>query len=89
MKAIKIAVYGRVQGVYYRANALNKAKEFSILGTVQNMPDGHVCIVAEGDERNLERFVEWCKKGPILANVTRVEIQDCPVYGHSSFEIIK
>ncbi len=89
MKAIRIEVYGRVQGVYYRANAFNKAKEFSIFGTVQNTPDGHVCIVAEGEEPNLEMFVEWCKKGPMLAHVTKVEVSDCECIGYSSFDILK
>jgi acylphosphatase len=89
MKAIKIEVYGRVQGVYFRANTLNKAKEFSIVGNVKNTPNGQVLILAEGEEKDLEKFIDWCKKGPMLAHVTKVEVSECELTGFTSFEILK
>ena len=89
MKAIRIEVYGRVQGVYFRAHTQTKARELGINGTVQNARDGSVMIFAEGQENSLQKLIEWCKKGPILASVTKVEVHECAVNGYSSFEIIK
>jgi acylphosphatase len=48
---------GRVQGVGFRYTALQLAREFEVAGYVQNLPDGRVCIEAEGDAREVSAFV--------------------------------
>jgi acylphosphatase len=48
---------GRVQGVGFRYTALKIAREFEVAGYVQNLPDGRVCIEAEGDPREVGAFV--------------------------------
>ncbi|MFM9945106.1 MAG: acylphosphatase [Bacteroidia bacterium] len=87
MVANKIDVYGKVQGVFFRANVLAKAKELKINGTVKNMPDGHVEIMAEGDADKLESLIKWCNKGPILAKVDRVVVNECEFLGFKEFSI--
>ena len=89
MKAIKIDVYGKVHGVYFRANTCQKAKALKINGTVKNMPDGSVQIMAEGDENNLDQLVNWCHKGPLLAAVTGVKVGDTDIKGYSEFATLK
>lgn len=88
MKAIKISVYGKVHGVYFRANTCQKAKSLKINGTVKNMADGSVQIIAEGDENNIEHFVKWCHEGPLLAKVGSIKIFEMKLEGFSNFEII-
>ena len=39
-----------------------KAEELNIKGNVRNNADGSVSIEAEGEEENLQQFVEWCNK---------------------------
>lgn len=56
-------IYGRVQGVFFRDSAQRKAKEFNLSGWVRNEPDGTVQIVAEGEERDLEKLIGWCRAG--------------------------
>lgn len=76
MRRVKILVSGRVQGVYFRVFTQNKAKHFNIKGSVRNLPDGRVEIVAEAEHPAIEKFIKWCHKGPITARVDQVDICD-------------
>ncbi|MDB6113869.1 MAG: acyP [Lacunisphaera sp.] len=48
---------GRVQGVGFRYQALQVAKEFEVSGCVQNLPDGRVLIEAEGAAAEVGAFI--------------------------------
>ncbi|MBU2229242.1 acylphosphatase [Patescibacteria group bacterium] len=74
-KRARIRIYGIVQGVFFRYNALEKAKELQITGWVKNESDETVKIDAEGEEKNLQRFIDWCHNGPDQASVNKVEIE--------------
>lgn len=69
-----IYVSGLVQGVFYRANAKRVAESLSLTGWVRNLRDGRVEIVVEGEEENLAKFIEWCKRGPVGAVVESVDV---------------
>lgn len=88
MKQVSITISGRVQGVFFRANAKALASQCDLKGFVRNEGDGSVFIEAEGDEKNLETFILWCKKGPKAAEVERVEVKEGEVKGYSSFDIL-
>lgn len=76
MRSVKILVTGRVQGVYFRYFTQNKAKELGVLGSVRNLDDGRVEIIAEAEAAVLEKFIRWCHKGPITARVDTVNIDE-------------
>lgn len=82
-----IKIKGKVQGVFYRASAQQRAVELNLKGFAQNLPDGSVFIEAEGENPALEDFVEWCKKGPSRAVVTNVEIKEGEVKHFSDFSV--
>jgi acylphosphatase len=83
-------VSGRVQGVYFRAFTQNKAKQFLVNGYVKNMPDGRVEIIAEADQLTLEKFIEWCHKGPVTARVDQVEVIELEAGGEfTTFAVIR
>ncbi|MEC7946049.1 MAG: acylphosphatase [Myxococcota bacterium] len=67
-------VWGRVQGVYYRASTQREAERLGLCGWVRNRADGTVELVAEGPERALEALLSWVHRGPETADVTRVEV---------------
>ncbi len=73
MKRVELTIHGRVQGVFYRASAQDKARILGLTGWVRNEPDGTVTATAEGDKEKLKEFVEWCKEGSPPAEVTQVE----------------
>ncbi|NIG57721.1 acylphosphatase [Chitinophaga sp. Cy-1792] len=70
----EINVKGRVHGVGYRANAKHVADLLGVQGTVKNLLDGSVWIVAEGSEEAMNTFLEWCRKGPSHSEVKEVVI---------------
>ena len=47
---------GRVQGVGFRYTTREMASQFDVKGYVQNLPDGQVLIVAEGQKSELDAF---------------------------------
>jgi acylphosphatase len=88
-KTISIKVNGMVQGVYYRQSARQYAMEQHICGTVKNMPDGTVWIVATGSSQQLNDFVEWCKKGPPRAVVSNITLREESFKCFADFSIVR
>ena len=76
MKTFLIVVSGKVQGVYYRQSAKQKALELGISGTVQNLRDGSVLLIATGATEQLNKLVDWCRQGPPAAKVTGVQVHE-------------
>ena len=72
---IKIKVYGKVQGVFFRESVKRKAKELNVSCEAINIPDGTVEVMLAGEEKNVSCVTEWCKTGPALANVDKIEIK--------------
>jgi len=75
IKRIEINVFGRVQKVFFRNSATRKAKGLNLNGWVKNEPDGSVKIVAEGEEENLNKLIDWSKRGSLLAKVDKIEVK--------------
>lgn len=75
VKGIKIRIYGQVQGVFFRAEAMKIALSLNIVGYAQNLDGGTVEVVAEGEEENLKKFIDWTKHGPELAKVEKIDIE--------------
>jgi acylphosphatase len=83
----KLTVSGKVQGVGYRFSCMEKAYQMNIKGFVKNKKDGTVFVEAEGTPEDLEKFVAWCRKGPVWARVSGVDEREDEVQGYTSFEI--
>ncbi len=66
-------VRGRVQGVFFRASVIRRARELGLTGYVRNLHDGSVEVHAEGDKQRLERLVDYLQVGPPGARVREVE----------------
>ncbi len=85
----RLFISGRVQGVFYRANTKDVAREHHLTGWVRNCHDGRVEAVLEGGRNNVEKVIKWCKEGPPSANVTDLEIITEEATGEfSSFSIL-
>jgi acylphosphatase len=89
MKHLNITVYGKVQGVFFRASSKAVADQLGVKGFVKNQPDGSVYIEAEGDDFSMESFLEWCNEGPEKAAVEKVETTSGEVKNYRNFEVIK
>ncbi|MDD2670769.1 MAG: acylphosphatase [Syntrophales bacterium] len=75
-KRVKITISGRVQGVSFRAWTKRTAESMELTGWVRNLHNGDVEAVFEGPEDKVREMVEWCRKGPRLADVTGIQISE-------------
>lgn len=75
IKRLKIKVFGRVQGVFFRHSTRREAEELGLSGFVRNEPDGSVYLEAEGEEEQIQKFLGWCRKGPLLAKVEKIDFE--------------
>jgi len=73
---LSVTVHGRVQGVAFRHYACQKALVLGVTGWVRNLPDNSVEGLFEGDAAAVQGLVEWCRNGPPLAEVERLEIRE-------------
>jgi acylphosphatase len=72
MRAQRVVIRGRVQGVGYRDAAVQAAFELGVHGWVRNRRDGSVEALVQGYPEAVEHFVVWCRRGPPLARVAEV-----------------
>jgi len=73
MHQLNLTIHGRVQGVGFRWSVMKKAKSLDLVGFVKNLFDGTVKVVVEGQEADLKKLLEYCKIGPWLAKVERLD----------------
>lgn len=72
--AVHLVVVGRVQGVAFRAYAIDEATRLGLSGWIRNRHDGTVEARAEGTPEAINAFVAWCRHGPPAARVEEVRI---------------
>ena len=88
LKAVRLNVAGRVQGVGFRWATRRVAEAAGVTGYVTNLINGHVKIVAQADESTLKQFVAAIKASPTpYGQVTHVGIQLIPVRAYSTFSV--
>lgn len=77
-KAVKVRAHifvsGMVQGVFFRSNTQYEANRRNVTGWVRNLPDGRVEAVFEGEKADVDRLIEFCRRGPLGARVTKVDV---------------
>jgi acylphosphatase len=63
-------ISGNVQHANYRSKVVSIAKNYNVTGNVQNLSNGNVKIIAEGEEKDVERFIQDINIKNTLINVT-------------------
>lgn len=74
-KTILVKVFGKVQGVGFRWCCYEQFVDLGLKGEAKNLPDGSLEITAAGDVENLKNFLRWCQKGPMGAQVEKMDYQ--------------
>ena len=75
---LELRIQGRVQGVFYRVSAQQKAQQLALTGWVKNSFGGSVELVAEGSRQSCQALLEYCRQGPPGAQVDDVECRWAP-----------
>jgi len=70
-----VFVSGRVQGVFFRSEAEDEARRRTVAGWVRNTSDGRVEAIFEGGKEDVEKVIDFCRRGPPGARVTKVDVQ--------------
>jgi acylphosphatase len=74
MIRMEAIVTGEVQNVRYRVFAQDSATVLDLVGSVENLSDGSVKVIAEGPPDVLKEFVEYLNEGSLQAKVASVSI---------------
>lgn len=84
-----LIIHGKVQGVFYRQTAREKARQLGITGFVMNQPDRTVLLTATGSREQLDAMIRWCREGPAAARVEQVQIKESALQEFPDFSIRK
>jgi acylphosphatase len=84
---LRLSIDGRVQGVFFRDSVRRSASEHGVSGSAENLSDGSVEVVLEGEHDAVDAVAAFCRRGPPHARVDRVEEHEEPVEGLRGFEI--
>ena len=85
MRSARLRITGRVQGVGYRAWALQVASRLGLRGWVRNRTDGSVEALVIGEDDAVARMIEACREGPFGARVSDIAISDAEGDGSAAF----
>ncbi|GIW24775.1 acylphosphatase [Meiothermus sp.] len=86
MFRITVLVSGQVQGVGYRYFTRKKAFELGLSGYAENLADGRVEVVAEGEKADLEHLIHHLRQGPRGARVEHLDVQWSEATGLKGFQ---
>ncbi|MBV9492048.1 MAG: acylphosphatase [Verrucomicrobia bacterium] len=88
MIAKKCFFEGRVQGVGFRFSAKELAAGFDVTGYVRNLIDGRVELEVQGEESEVDAFLEALRESHLRAHISRRTVQPAEVIpGRKGFSI--
>jgi acylphosphatase len=70
MKTLCVHYEGRVQGVGFRYTVKNLACEYDVSGTVENLPDGRVELIASGESDEVDAFLEGIRTSHLAGHIS-------------------
>jgi len=76
MKGKKLKIIGLVQGVLYRSNIQNVARDLGLKGTVKNESDGSVTVEVWGEDEIMAKFFQTLQAGIGKERVDEIEISE-------------
>ena len=80
---------GRVQGVGCRWTTKNLARGYDVTGSVRNLPDGRVELLASGEVDEVEAFLEAIAESDLKAHIKKVDAHAIPPLNVGGFEIAR
>ncbi len=87
MKAVRVLLRGRVQGVGFRRSAADRAALLGVAGWVRNRGDGALELQVQGSPAAVDAMLAWLHDGPTFARVESLEVNSCEPDAHSGFRV--
>jgi acylphosphatase len=88
-ETVCLIIEGKVQGVFFRKSTRAKAIELGVTGTVRNLNNGSVEVIATGSTEQLRQLTQWCNHGPPGAVVTNIKSTPLPLQPFDNFIVIR
>jgi len=89
MKAVRVLISGRVQGVWYRAWTKKRAELLGLDGWVRNRSEGGVEALFAGPDETVDQMLAECADGPPYARVSAVSANPDDPPEKSGFHVLK
>lgn len=87
---MKITIKGNVQGIFLNQFVKENANGLKLKGYLRNFDEGKVEILVEGEEKDIEKFLEIMKKGPKHSQIRNIEYEKKRWEGEfKEFKILK
>ena len=67
---------GTVQGIFFRQFVKGHADDLKLKGFVRNLENGDVEAIVEGEQDAIDRFANFCKKGPEHSQIRNVIVEE-------------
>ncbi len=87
-KTYRFIISGKVQGVWYRKTIYDNALTMGIAGTVRNLPNGDVEVVANLKDGQKGAFITMLEKGSLFSKVTNIKKEIIDDKTFTTFDII-
>ena len=88
MTRFEIYFSGSVQGVGFRFTSKQVSRSFDVVGTVENLTDGRVKMICEGNSAEIRAFIAEVSEST-HGRVNQTEIVEKPFEGgFEGFEIV-
>lgn len=85
-KALRLLIFGRVQGVFFRDWSVKTALSLKLNGWVRNRTDGTVEALIVGNVEAVDTMMKQCWIGPSRAKVDNIEITNAMGIVKDGFE---
>ncbi|MDN6177444.1 MAG: acylphosphatase [Micrococcaceae bacterium] len=86
--AVEAMAYGMVQGVGFRYRTRQRAEALGVAGSAQNLPDGSVCVTAQGPAAAVAALADWLRSPDAPGRVERLDVRQIEVRaGRGGFEV--
>ncbi len=82
MQRITVLYSGRVQGVGFRITVRHVARGYDVTGTVRNLPDGRVELIAEGTRAELKAFLDGIAQSELSGFISKQHETWLPAQGN-------
>jgi acylphosphatase len=87
MRTVRVRIFGRVQGVFFRASCARLADDLGVTGWVRNLPHGDLEAVFQGPDAAVDEMLAWCRHGPPHARVDGVDVEAEPPIRDTGFRV--
>lgn len=87
-KSVRMYIDGTVQDVFFRGFVKENAERHNVKGFVRNLEDGRVEIFIEGNNEDVDKVMELCKKGPKNSQIKGIDIRPEKFQDFKTFKIL-